>query len=228
MFRASAVCLCVSMLVAITAMAQIASRARDIVIERPADLPQLVQQSGTAFYLNTDSGNGRAYLYVEQFGGQHIAVLDVTDLSRVKLVQVVNVSLRAPFEFGENLGDSFVMLRSRDNMKIAVLNIRSAKAPVVTGSECFQGLGRVTPIGQSAFLTNVRRSLPSAALSHDYQVVDLSDSSYPTVLYTAKSVTASITREETGTIFLLGSGGLTIVRHPKIEQEYEASQRFTN
>jgi len=32
------------------------------------------------------------------------------------------------------------------------------------------------------------------------------------------------TNDETGTTFLLGSDGLTVVRRPRVEQEYKAQQ----
>jgi hypothetical protein len=43
-------------------------------------------------------------------------------------------------------------------------------------------------------------------------------------LDTVRLVTDKTTRDETGTTFLLGSEGLTIIRRPRVEEEYEIHQ----
>jgi hypothetical protein len=66
------------------------------------------------------------------------------------------------------------------------------------------------------------------ATPKDYQVVDTSNPANPAVLYNAKLVNSVLTRDETGTTFLLGSDGLTIIRQPRLEEEYQAEQRASN
>jgi hypothetical protein len=46
----------------------------------------------------------------------------------------------------------------------------------------------------------------------------------PVLLDTVRLVTDKTTRDETGTTFLLGSEGLTIIRRPRVEEEYEIHQ----
>jgi hypothetical protein len=41
----------------------------------------------------------------------------------------------------------------------------------------------------------------------------------PVLLDTVRLVTDKTTRDETGTTFLLGSEGLTIIRRPRVEEE---------
>lgn len=225
--RATALYLFGGALLACTAVAQIVSHSKDVVIEQPANLPELAQKPGIAFYLNTEGGDGSAYLYIEQQNGQRLTVFDVTDLARVKMIRTVNLAVPGPFKFAENVGGSYIVLRSQDNQEVAVLNVHKAKMPVLQSIDTFQHSGRVLPIGRATFLMTNDRPLKTEPVSQDYRVVDLSRSS-SSVLYTAKLVRATITREETGTMFLLGSDGLTIIRHPEVEQEYEASQRATN
>lgn len=227
--RAVAVCMFGSALLASTALAQIVSHSRDVVIEQPINLPEQAQLPGDALYLNTESGDGSAYLYVEQQHGQRLVVFDVTDLTRVKMVRTEELAMPGPFEFAEDVNGSFIVLRSLDNQEMAILNVHKAKAPVLQTMDSFRHAGRVASIGRSTFLlTDARFSLKHERVPEDYTVVDVNKKSNPSVLYTAKLVRASITREETGTIFLLGEDGLAIIRHPEVEQEYEASQRATN
>ena len=58
----------------------------------------------------------------------------------------------------------------------------------------------------------------------DYQVVDTSQPTNPVVLDTVKLVNYRTTREETGTTFMLGSEGLTIIRRPRVEQQYQIAK----
>jgi hypothetical protein len=70
--------------------------------------------------------------------------------------------------------------------------------------------------------------MDTANVSRDYQVVDASNVANPVLLYTANRVTRTITRNATGTTFLLGQDGLTVIRRPRVEQEYQAEQRATS
>jgi hypothetical protein len=54
----------------------------------------------------------------------------------------------------------------------------------------------------------------------DYQIVDTSNPADPALLFTVKQVSGEIARDETGTTFLLGSEGLTVIRHPQVEEKY--------
>jgi hypothetical protein len=61
------------------------------------------------------------------------------------------------------------------------------------------------------------------AVAHDYQVIDIT-TSVPTQLVTVKDVKHRTTNDETGTTFLLGNDGLTVVRRPRVEEEYKVNQ----
>jgi len=211
-----------------TAKAQIVSHSKDVVIEQPANLPESAQEPGIAFYLNTESGDGRAYLYIEQQNGDRIAVLDVSDPGHVKLVRNVALSVPGPFEFSQEMGPSSILIRFKNNRGTAVLDFHKAKMPVVRTLGDQQFSGRVESLDRATYLMIDDRAFSLQSSPRDYQVIDTSNPRGSARLYTAKLVVDSVTRDETGTTFLLGSEGLTIIRHPQIEEEYAAEQRPTN
>ena len=211
-----------SALLAGTARAEIVSHSKNIVIEQPTNLPELAQRPGIAFHLYTESGDGNAYLYVEQHNGQRLVVFDVTDPGHVKMVRTVNLAVPAPFEFGEPVGDSAILLRFDNNQGVAVLDLHKATAPVLKTVNGLQYAGHAEPLGESTFMVTNNNQVNSASVSRDYQIVDASNAANPVLLYTANLVTRTITREETGTTFLLGQNGLTVIRRPHVEEEYQA------
>lgn len=211
-----------------TAKAQIFSHSRDVVIEQPTNLPDLAQAPGAAFDLYTESGDGNAYLYIEQPNGARLAVFDVTDPGHMKMVRAVTLSVPGPFDFAQHIGDNAVLIRFRNNQSIALLDLHRAKAPVIRPVNGAEFAGRVEPLDPSTYLMIGDAVFSHERASHDYRVIDTSQPASPIVLYTARLVTASITRGETGTTFLLGVDGLTIIRHPQMEDEYAAEQRASN
>lgn len=213
-----------SALLAGAARAEIVSNSKNIIIEEPASLPELAQRPGVAFYLNNESGDGNTYLYVEQHNGQRLVVFDVTDPGHVKMVRAVDLSVPAPFDFVQPVGSSSVLVRFRDNHGVAILDLHKAKAPSLKTVNGLQYSGHARPLGHSAFIVTNTPALPAANASQDYQIVDASKATDPTLLYTANLVTRSVTRDATGTTFLLGQNGLTVVRRPRVEAEYQVEQ----
>jgi hypothetical protein len=123
------------------------------------------------------------------------------------------------------LRTSAVLVRFRNNLGEAVLDLHKANTPVLRTISGEQYSGRTEPLGSSAFLMVDEVRMEGRATPRNYQVVDTSNPSNPAVLYTAKLVNCTLTRKETGTTFLLGSDGLTIIRQPQVEQEYQLAQR---
>lgn len=211
-------------LLASTANAEVVSQSRNLIIEEPANLPELAQRPGIAFHLYTESGDGNVYLYVEQHNGQRLVVFDVTDPGRVKIVRTINLAVPGPFEFAEPVGTSSVLVRFKNNQGVAVLDLHKAKAPVLKSVQGLQYSGYAEPLGESTFMVTNNAPMNAARVSRDYQIVDASNPANPVLLYTADLVTRTITRDETGTTFLLGQNGLTIIRRPRVEMEYQAEQ----
>lgn len=211
-----------------TAKAQIVSHSKDVVIEQPTKLPESAQEPGIAFYLNTESGDGRAYLYIERQNGARLTVLDVSDPGHLKLVRNVDLSVPGPFEFSQEIGPCSILIRFKNNLGTAILDFHRARLPVLRTFGNQQNSGRVEPLDRATFLMTNDRVFDSQRAPHDYRVIDASNPANPARLYTARRVVDSVTRDETGTTFLLGSDGLTIIRHPHIEEEYAVEQRASN
>jgi len=66
------------------------------------------------------------------------------------------------------------------------------------------------------------------ATPRDYQVVDISSPSEPVLLATVAQVKHKLVNRDTGTTFLLGSEGLTLVRRTSVENDYKTHQTQMN
>jgi hypothetical protein len=211
-----------------TAEAKIVSPSKDIVVDQPTDLPELAQRQGLAFQLYTGSGDGGVYLYVEQHHGERLLVLDVTDPGNIKMVGAATLTVPGPFDFVRPLGSSALLVRFRNNLGVAVLDLKKAKTPVLKTVSGLQYPGHTENLGQTGFLMENQPHVDGQAVAHDYQIVDTANPADPALVYTAKLVTHKLTREETGTTFLLGAEGLTIIRLPQEEDDYKARQNPAN
>jgi hypothetical protein len=99
--------------------------------------------------------------------------------------------------------------------------------PVIGPVSLVQNLGISEPLGDTALLMVSSRQMDAPVIPLDYQVVDISNPELP-LIFTARQVTRKLEREETGTTFLLGSEGLTVIRRPRMEQEYQSRQSTAN
>ncbi len=209
-------------------VAQIASRSKDVVVVTPASMPKDTQQRGNAFALYSDGGDGSSYLYIEQNQGENLLVLNVTDPAHVKQVATMTLAVPAPYEFLGPISHSTYLVRFYNGDGMAVLDLRKPKAPSLKRLNAFQNGSQIESLGRSAFLLASAEPLDIQHNARDYQVVDTSNPIDPTLLYTARQVSATLTCEETGTTFLLGSEGLTIIRRPQVEEKYRSELSYTN
>jgi hypothetical protein len=207
--------------------AQVMSHSKDIVVVLPASLPELARH-GIAFQLYSGSGDGSCYLYIEQHQGEGLLVLNVTDPGHVILTKAVPLTVPGPFDFVRMVGTSAYLVRFRDGLGMGVLDLRKPKAPVLKMVNNLQVPGPTESLGDTAFLTVSGLPTGVSAISQDYQVVDTSNPAYPSLLFTVKQVSGEIARDETGTTFLLGADGLTIIRRPCVEEQYKMAQSYTN
>jgi hypothetical protein len=207
-----------------TSEAKVVSPSKDIVIDEPTDLPELAQHESLAFQLYSGSGDGRTYLYIEQHHGQRLLVLDVTDPEKLKMAGAVTLNGPGPFEFIRPLGSSAILVRFRNNLDVAVLDLKKAKEPVLKTVNGLRYPGHTEPLGESGLLMENQAHMDPQIMARDYQVVDTRNPADPALVYTAKLVTHKLTRDETGTTFLLGSEGLTIIRLPREEEAYKSQQ----
>jgi hypothetical protein len=151
-------------------------------------------------------------------------VLNVTDPKRIKMIAAVPLSAPAPFDFVGPVGGSSILVRFRNNEGMAVLDLKHARLPVLSKVNGLQSSGPVEPFGETAFLARSAELIEQPAHPRDYQVVDTSHADSPVLLDTVRMVSCKLAREETGTMFLLGSEGLTIIRRPHVELQYQSKQ----
>jgi hypothetical protein len=198
----------------------IVSHSKDVIVVLPAALPTLAQRYGIAFQLYSESGDGSCYLYIEQHQGERLLVLDVTDPAQIKQVKAVSLAVPGPFDFVRELRPWAILVHFRNNLGMAVLDLRKPKAPQLRPVNGLQFPARTESLGDSAFLMMDEQQMEVPVVPRDYQIVDTSNPADPALLFTVKQVSGEIARDETGTTFLLGSEGLTVIRHPQVEEKY--------
>jgi hypothetical protein len=209
------------------ANAQIQSKSNTLIVIPPSKLPELAQTPGNSLFLHNDN-EGRVYLYVEQLSGARLAVFDVTDPARVKVISSKKLDVPGPFDFVRPLGDSLELIRFRDNKGVGVLDLHRPGTPIFRMVPALSEPGPAESLGDAGllFINEPYNYIPAEA--HDYQIVDLSVPGNPSLLATVKQVKHRVTREETGTTYLLGSSGLTVIRRPRVEQDYQVQLQQQN
>jgi hypothetical protein len=218
----------VAVLVSATiAGAEVTSQSRDIIVLQPQDLPQLAQGAGQSMVLHP-LGNGLTYLYIEQRQLGSIAVLDITEPARIRAVGSVKLETPVAFDFAESLGDQAILIRFRDGSGSAVMDLRQPKTPVLKPASPLLQTIDSGKIGKSGLLVaSVPRSMVESA-ARDYRIVDSSTPAAPQLIGTIRGVQAEWTKEDTGTVFLLGLDGLTVVRRPAVELQNHLESSYTN
>jgi hypothetical protein len=221
-FGTMAVAAITGFLLALPVHAEIKSHLSNLIIEQPADLPEMARTPGESLFLY--QAGDETYLYVEQQEGTRLAVFNVTDPAKIKAASSVELKTSRPFDFVRTLSDKAELVRFRDNLQVAVLDLHNAKSPTLKIVNALNEPGQTESLGSTGFLMINEPYKSVTAVAHDYQVVDTSNPSGPTPLATIKQVKHTVIDEETGTTYLLGSEGLTVVRRPRIEDDYEVHQ----
>jgi hypothetical protein len=172
-----------------------------------------------------DGDDGSTYLYVEQQQGRVLAIFDVTDPDHMKLVKSVATDARGSYDFVAPLGGSAELISFRDGSGTAVLDLRKSKTPRMTLIDRSASLPTEI-LGTAGYLSLRQHAMPIAAeQSRDVQLVETNQS--PRLFTTVTGVTKQTARAETGTIFLIGEGKMTVIRRKDTEREY-AFQKAVN
>jgi hypothetical protein len=209
------------------ASAEVASKWKTIVVVQPKDLPQIAQATGQSMELLT-AGNGRRYLYIEQQQLGRIAILDVTDLSRIKAVGTQKLDVPAAFDFGPRIGESAFLVYFRDGSGAAVLDLRKPKDPALGQTSSMLEGTDLQKIGQFGLLVADAPRPSAMRPAQDYRIVDSSNPTDPKLLDTVEKVQQEIANDQMGTTFLLGAEGLTVVRRPVVERDHRFDETYTN
>jgi len=198
-----------------------ANPSNNLVLVPPADLPALARQPGDAMFLR-DANDGRAVLYVEQNHGAQLAVFDVTDPSHVKSEGFVPLGTSGPFDFVSPLGGQQELVRFRQNQGGAVLDLHKAWMPSLKPLPGSGSQGPISLLGNDGFTVRGQAATEPKAFDpppQDYQVIDASSSRNPTPVVEVKQVREELTKEDTGTTFLLTEAGLYLIRRPTAESD---------
>jgi hypothetical protein len=200
--------------------AEVRSKSNDIIVLQPTDLPEQAQTPGNSFFLYSDN-DGSTYLYIEQQQGARLTTFNVTDPGNIKFVSSTMLTLPGAFDFVRPVGGRAELIRFRDGKGVAVLDLHTAKKPTVKIISGLSESGSTEPLGELAFMMINEPYNYTRAVPRDYQVIDISSPSDPLLLTTVKEVRHQVVNGDTGTTFLLGSAGLTVVRRLSVENDYK-------
>ncbi len=206
-----------------TAHAEVRSKSKELIVVKPKDLPEQAQTPGNSFFLYSDN-SGSTYLYVEQEQGARLTVFDVTDPSKVKLVSTTALNGPGAFDFVRPLDGHGELVRYRDNKGVGVLDLHKVKTPTIRIVSALAEAGATESLGETGFLMVNEPYTYIRAVPRDYQVVDISSPSDPVLLATVAQVKHKVVNGDTGTTFLLGSEGLTLIRRTSVENDYKTHQ----
>jgi len=196
---------------------------KSIIVESSSNLPEMAQRQSEAMYLH-NTGDGRTLLYLEQNSGQTLGILDVTDPAAIRAIGQVSLAARSSYDFVRSASDSAVLVEYRDHSGFAVIDFKKYKKPVLVETPNWEYPARAEALGRDSLLLTSATAPSAPPQDPEYAVVDLSNSAKPATLATLGGVTERLERRETGTLFLLGSNGLTVVRRPRVEEDYKVMQ----
>ena len=193
--------------------AEVRSKSNDIIVLQPTDLPEQAQTPGNSFYL-----------YIEQQQGARLTTFNVTDPSKIKFVSSTVLTSPGAFDFVRPVGGRAELIRFRDGKGVAVLDLHTATKPTVKIISGLSESGSTEPLGEQAFMMINEPYNYTRAVPRDYQVIDISSPSDPLLITTVKEVKHQVVNGDTGTTFLLGNDGLTVVRRLSVERDYKVHQ----
>jgi hypothetical protein len=197
----------------------LAAPSSNLIVVPPTKLPASASQSGEAMFLH-ETIDGMTLLYIEQSRGARLAIFDVTDPAHVKDEGSVEIDPVGPFDFVSSLGSRAELIRFRKDQRDAVLDLHKAKVPVLKTPQGLTLKGAAMPLGNDG-LTVSSRALADSQLARDYEVQVVNTANSPELdrVLNTKGVREEITKNDTGTTFLLTDGGLFLIRRPVKEME---------
>ena len=197
----------------------------DIRIVPSSALPEMAQQASQDLLLHY-GGTGIPYLYLEQNEGARLAVFDVSEPAHIRLAASVNSGVAKAYDFIQPVGSAFELIWFRDGSGGALLNLQKAKAPRIENLDR-SAIQPIEMLGDSGYLAIALKTavLPTDLQNQDVQVIDSATGSQ---LATVAGVTRTAELSDTGTVFLLGSHGLTVVRRLDAEQQHDVQEMINS
>jgi uncharacterized secreted protein with C-terminal beta-propeller domain len=203
--------------------AEIKSHSGNQIVVEPADLPEMAKNPGQSLFLYK-TPDGGTYLYVEQQNGARLAIFDVSDPAKIKAAALIALDAPEAFDFVRYLDDRTELVRFRDSGRRAELDLRNPKNPILKTTNSLSGPGHTESLGQTGLIMINGHYRYVGSEGHDYNLIDVSNPAHPIPIATIKQVKHKVVNEETGTTYLLGSDGLTVIRRPRVEEEYKIEQ----
>ena len=207
----------------LSVQAEIKSRSGNQIVVEPGDLPEMARTPGQSLFLY-NAADGETYLYVEQHNGVRLAVFDVTDPAKIKAAASVSINAPEAFDFVRYLNDRTELVRFRDSGRRAELDLREPKSPTLKIASSLGEPGHSESLGQTGLVMINGHYRYVGGVAHDYNLVDVSNPAHPAPVATVKQVKHKVVNEETGTTYLLGSDGLTVIRRPRVEEDHKIEQ----
>jgi hypothetical protein len=214
---------------AVTATVQASTKphSSSIVIDSPADLPELAQRRSEAMYLHAN-GSGQAFLYLEQEQGKSLAILDISNPGSIREVGRVSLAVQSAYDFVQSLSHSAALIRYRDGSGFAVISFKKYKQPVLVAAPALPNLANIQAFGHNTLLFASSNNPSSPSQDNQCEVIDVSNPAKLKSLVAIHGLKQRLERPDTGTLFLLGSDGLTVIRRPSIEEQYQYESTYTN
>ncbi len=191
----------------------------NILVEPPAALPEPTQLASQGMLLYSNHFT-HAWLYLEQEHGALMSVIDVSEPSRIRLVASVRTGVEKPYDLIQAAHKHYAIARFRDGSGEMLLNLSHPRAPRLTAIPAMP----YSPADLDIPPEYPGIELRAVARSDDGQDLQIIEpGTAQRLIATATHVTRQAFRPETGTLFLLGDRGLTVVRNLNTEQDWELS-----
>ncbi len=193
----------------------------DFIVQALSKNPAIAQNTSQDLLLHNNA-NGSTYLYVEQQHGAILSIFDVTNPARMTLTSSVHLDARGTYRFVAPIGSSAELIAFQDGSGTALLDLRKVKSPRVLAIARAASLP-TEMLGTAGYLSAAQPATATApAQLRDVQLVETTPS--PRILATVADVSQQVTNPETGTIFLLGHGQVTVIRRLDAELNYAVHQ----
>jgi hypothetical protein len=205
----------------VSSKAAVRPHSKTILVESPSQFPVLAQHGGEAMYLY-DTGDGRTLLYIERQSGRELSALDVTNPAQITAVTQTQLATNTAFDFVQNVGSRGALIRYRNGSGVALLSFKKYKHPAVAEGPALDLADNWELLGQTGLLlTSVTLPSGPAIEAQTYKVLDTSNPSHPGLLASIPSVKQRLSKADTGTLFLLNTDGVTVIRRLRVEEEHQ-------
>lgn len=211
------------LLLTLPVQAEVKSHSGNLIVEEPGDLPEMARIPGQSLFLY-QVPDSTTYLYIEQQNGARLAIFNVTDPAKIKAAGSVPINAPGAYDFLRYLSDRTELVRFRDSQQLGELDLRDPKSPTLRTGSSLSTTGRTESLGQTGVVMINAHYRYVGGEGHDYRLMDVSNPVHPVPLATIRQVKHKVVNEETGTTYLLGSEGLTVVRRPRVEEDHKIEQ----